>query len=111
MLEEAAPAIKPVPVCDRVERKEKRLVVHALGAEHEGAMAIEQVEQRNRVRVQQETRCIERNADAWRPMHDEVALLGMPSAREEASARVGPLRQAIDPRDRVGPVAALVGAL
>ncbi len=61
------------------------------------------------VRVEQEAGRIERRGQTRRLVHVEPARLRVPAAREQPAPGRAALRKAIDPRDRVGPVAAFLG--
>src|SRR6185312_3043744 len=71
MLEKSASPVEPVPVRDGIERKQERIVVHALRAEHIRATAIESIEGANSVGIEQKPRRIERRSKTRRAVHVE----------------------------------------
>src|SRR5205085_11069282 len=100
-------SVEPVPSCDRIERIEERIVMHALAAERPRPAAVGGIEQRNGVRIEQHARRVERHDETRRAMDLETALLRVAPTDEEAAPGRGALCEAIHPRDGMRPVATL----
>src|SRR5438270_224115 len=108
MLEKPTLPIKPVPVRQRVERKEERVIMHALRPEYERPVEIGGVEQANRVGVQQGTRRLEWSANPPRAMDRETTVLRVPATDIETASCGAAFCKTVDPGDAIGPVSALL---